>query len=548
MPNLEHVSPVMAQAATLEGLGLNPFRLFGLRVDLTNKELDQAIKDLRIQMELGAELSHAFALGTVEVSTLIQANQRLRDPVQRLCDECFWFWPMDMGQQDAALDLIATGDKAGAKTAWKEFLGHPDWGPIASHNLAILELFESFDDSTDLSRFASNAKDFLGNAVCSNRLKARLRTIDDPRLPRNSGPAILRELRRAMAGNQIRIGLDRLTQGDTVRGNRNLRCARTIADDEELTGTLAEEALESDFRRLEAKAELNVEKAKDAEWKSLAQETHQLIDRLKPFPSLEGRGKIIGNHSARTLRGIFIYAYNEKNQRKKALQIAEVARKLAYDDFLQKLEDDIKAIKEGVEDEASDAAYGAIKTRIDALDGSSDTSRLTSEGRSILSALNAAVDSGQPKARADILYCNLGWLIRGKAIKANNEQRDAEAARTLIYLAQDVVKNSESRGLVQNELRLKLQQDAITLAQNAVQPRPTARPQRYPSGHVNEDDSYPYPPRRFVPPPLYQAPPTQSSGSCLLPFVALLCLTGAAGTAAPSALHNLQNLIKLFLP
>ena len=548
MANLEHVSPVMSQAATLEGLGLNPFRLFGLRVDLTNKELDQAIKDLRIQMELGAELSHAFALGTVEASTLIQANQRLRDPVQRLCDECFWFWPMDMGQQDAALDLIATGDKAGAKTAWKEFLGHPDWGPIASHNLAILELFESFDDSTDLARFASNAKDFLGNAVCSNRLKARLRTIDDPRLPRNSGPAILRELRRAMAGNQIRIGLDRLTQGDTVRGNRNLRCARTIADDEELTGTLAEEALESDFRRLEAKAELNVEKAKDAEWKSLAQETHQLIDRLKPFPSLEGRGKIIGNNSAKVLRLVSIHHYNEKKKRKKALEIAEQARKLAYDDVLQKIDDDIKTIKEGIEGEERDAAYGPIRTRIEALDDSSDTNRLTSEGRSILEALNSTVDSGKTKAWAEILYRNLGWLLRSKAIKANNELRDPAAARTLVYLAQNVVKNAENRGMSMDELRLKLQQDAITLAQNAVQPRPTARPQRYPSGHVNEDDSYPYPPRRFVPPPLYQAPPTHSSGSCLLPFVALLCLTGAAGTAAPSALHNLQNLIKLFLP
>lgn len=548
MPNLEHVSPVMSQAATIDGLLLNPFRIFGLRVDLTNKELDQAIKDLRIQMELGAELSHAFALGTVEASTLVQANQRLRDPVQRLCDECFWFWPMDMGQQDAALDLIATGDKAGAKAAWKEFLGHPDWGPIASHNLAILELFESFDDSTDLARFASNANDFLGSSACSNRLKARLRTIDDPRLPRNSAPAILRELRYAMAGNQIRIGLDRLTQGDSVRGNRNLRCARTIADDEELTGTLAEEALESDFRRLEAKAELDVEKAKDAEWKSLAQETHQLIDRLKPFPSLEGRGKIIGNNSAKVLRLVSIHHYNEKKKRKKALEIAEQARKLAYDDVLQKIDDDIKTIKEGIEGEERDAAYGPIRTRIEALDDSSDTNRLTSEGRSILEALNSTVDSGKTKAWAEILYRNLGWLLRSKAIKANNELRDPAAARTLVYLAQNVVKNAENRGMSMDELRLKLQQDAITLAQNDVQPRPTARPQRYPSGHVNEDDSYPYPPRRFVPPPRYQAPPTQSSSSCLLPFVALLCLTGAAGYAAPAALHNLQNLIRLFLP
>ena len=547
MPNLEHVSPVMSQAAIIDGLLLNPFRIFGLRVDLTNKELDQAIKDLRIQMELGAELSHAFALGTVEASTLVQANQRLRDPVQRLCDECFWFWPMDMGQQDAALDLIATGDKAGAKTAWKEFLGHPDWGPIASHNLAILDLYESFDDSSELAGFGQHAKDFLSSNVCVNRLKERLRTIDDPRLPRNSAPDILKELRYAMAGNQIRIGLDRLTQGDSVRGNRNLRCARTIADDDDLTGTLAEEVLENDFRRLETKAELDVEKAKDAEWKSLAQETHQLIDQLKPFPSLEGRGKIIGNNSAKVLRLVSIHHYNEKKKRKKALEIAEQARKLAYDDVLQKIEDDIKTIKEGIEGEERDAAYGPIRTRIEVLDDSNDTNRLTSEGRSILEALNSTVDSGRTKAWAEVLYRNLGWLLRSKAIKANNELRDPAAARSLVYLAQNVVKNAESRGMSMDELRLKLQQDAITLAQNDVQPRPTARPVRATyRGHVNEDDSYP--PPRFVPPPFCAQHTPSPSSSCLLPLVAILCLTGAATYAAPSAIHNLQHLIKLFLP
>ncbi len=54
MPNLEHVSPVMSQCATLDGLRQNPFRIFGLRVDLTSKELSEAIKDLSLQMEFGA--------------------------------------------------------------------------------------------------------------------------------------------------------------------------------------------------------------------------------------------------------------------------------------------------------------------------------------------------------------------------------------------------------------------------------------------------------------------------------------------------------------
>ena len=171
MPNLEHISPVMSQCATLEGLRQNPFRIFGLRVDLNSKELTEAIKDLSIQIEFGTELTHAFALGTIESSAIVQANQRLRDPVQRICDECFWFWPMDIATNDVALDLIASGDKAGAKAAWKEFIGHPEWGPIASHNLAILDMYESFDDSTELDGLGTNAKAFLVNSVCINRIK-----------------------------------------------------------------------------------------------------------------------------------------------------------------------------------------------------------------------------------------------------------------------------------------------------------------------------------------------------------------------------------------
>lgn len=544
MPNLEHVSPVMSQCATLEGLGLNPFRLFGLRVDLTSKELDHAIKDLRVQMEFGAELPHAFALGTVEATTLMQANQRLRDPVQRLCDECFWFWPMDMGQQDVALDLIASGDKAGAKAAWKESLDHPEWGPLAAHNLAILGLYESFDDSTELAGFGASAKQFLESSACVNRLKARLRTIDDPRLPRNAARAIMDEMKRAMAANQVRIGLDRLAQGDSIRGNRNLRCARTIADDEELLGVIAEEALESDFRRLESKADLDIEKAKDAEWKSLAEDTLQLIDRLKPFTALASRAEIIGNNAAKTLRSISIYTYNKKDDRKKALQIAEIAYKLASGELLDKIKEDIKTVKEGVEAEECEAAFEPIRLRIEALNESSDTGRLTTEGRSILNALNAKVDGGKSKQWAAGLYRNLGWLIRGKAIKANNELRDANSARLLVYLAQEVVKDGESRQMDLNELRLKLQQDAITLAQNAVQPRPTR------NTGVPYVGSVPSPARtRRYEPPVYQAPQTHSSGSsCLIPLVAILCLTGAAGYAAPMVLQSAHTFLKTLLP
>lgn len=511
MPNLEHVSPVMSQCATHEGLRQNPFRIFGLRVDLTSKELAEAIKDLSIQMEFGAELPHAFTLGAVDASVLSQANQRLRDPVQRLCDECFWFWPMDMGQQDAALDLIANGDKAGAKAAWREFLGHPEWGPIASHNLAVLELYESFEDPTALERFGANAKDFLASDVIVNRVKARLRTIDDPRLPRNSAPAILAELRHAMTANQVRIGLERIAQGDTVRGQRHIRCSRSIADSEELHGAIAEEAFENDLRRLEAKNTLDIETATEAEWRALAQDAFKVIDSMQPFPSLAGRAQIVGNNAARVLRSISIHTYNEKKNRRKALEIAEMAHKLAHGDVLQKISDDIKTVKEGIESEQADAIFDPIYKRIEKLNSSRDCNLIANEARAILASINSAVNAGHSKKRADVLYHNLGWALRSRAIEAYNTRNDMGAARLLIHLAQEVASDSEKRGLRQLELRSKLYEDSAALDRNAMAS-------------------------------------SQSSGSCLIPLVAILCLTGAATYAAPTAIQSVNYLIKTLLP
>jgi len=443
---------------------------------------------------------------------MVQANQRLRDPVQRICDECFWFWPMDIGTNDVALDLIASGDKAGAKAAWKEFIGHPEWGPIASHNLAILDLYESFDDSTELDGLGTNAKAFLVNSVCINRIKSRLRTIDDPRLPRNSASGILEEMRCAMTVNQIRIGLERISQGDTVRGRRNIRCAGIIADNKELLGRIAETELGSELRRLETKNKLNIESATNDEWMNLAQEALKVIERMQHFSVLESQSQIVGNNTARVLRDISIHLYNKKNNRKKALQVAELARVLASGDLLQKINDDIITVKEGIEGEQDSNVFNPIHTRIENLSNFSPHN-CGALARSILREINAAVNTGHSKKRADVLYHNLGWALRSKAIDSNNKYSDATTARQLLNLAEEVVRDSETRGLNQSELKYKLMQDSATLSEIASVSRRQA-----------------------------------SAGNCLVPLVAILCLTGAAGYAAPIAIHGVQNLITALLP
>jgi len=524
MPNLDHILPALSQGATFEGLSQNPFRIFGLRVDLTNKELDNAIKDLRVQMEFDAQLSHAFALGVLEPSVLVQSSQRLKDPVQRICDECFWFWPMDLGTQDVALDLIANGDKEGAKAAWREFLGHPDWGPIASHNLAILGLYESFDDSAELEAYGTNAKEFLNSDVCVNRLKARLRTLDDPRLPRNSAPDIIAALRRAMVAVQVRIGLERIAQQDTVRGHRNIRCARNLAHDEQLLGEIVEGELEGELERLEAKNAVQIEKATDADWNGLFELARELIGKMQPFRALEARCELVGNRTATVLRRISIYTYNQKKNRRKALEIARKAHQLATGDLLQKINDDIKTVEEGIASERDDQLFDALHGRIEKLGEMTPGSAMAQEGQAILAAINHAVNAGGSKQRADVLYHNLGWCLRGKAVKVFNEREDLSTAQLLVSAAQDVVADSERRGMRQDELKRKLREDSATLDRNASAAQRQANARNW-----------------------NQGAPAQSGG-CLVPLVAILCLTGAAGYAAPYAAHTIQDLLKHFLP
>ena len=533
MPNLEHISPVMSQSATLEGLRQNPFRIFGLRVDLTSKELSEAIKDLSIQMELGAELTHAFALAAVDATVLAQANQRLRDPVQRLCDECFWFWPMDMGAQDVALDLIANGDKNGAKEAWREFLGHPEWGPIASHNLAILHMYESFEDSMELEKYGLSATDFLSSDICVGRIKARLRTLDDPRLPRNSAEAIKEQLRDSMAAYQVRVGFERIWDEDNVRGHRNIRCARNIAGGEEALGSVIGDFLENDFRRLEAKCSVSTENATEADWRSLAEETLRIITLIQPFPSLANRIEVIGNNAARKLRSISIHTYNDKDQRKKALEIAELAHKLAYGEVLKKINEDISAVKSGIFEEECEASFGPIMQHMKSVEESFMMRWVISEGRSLLAALNAAVDEGKPKDRASRIYNNLGWLIRGKAIHANNTHHDAGTARILIFLALEVVNHSESRGLPQDELKLRLEDDCVALGITREQLRKSRESQANARSAAERSRAAGS-----------NQPGAVPKGSCLIPIIVTLCLTGATAYAVPSAIHNINILIK----
>lgn len=124
----------------------NAFRIAGLFVDASIREVKRRIDDLKHAEEMGdaeKEHCHAFALKPPpKLEQIREAALKLQDPERRIVDEFFWFWPMQWGKgkHDEALLALANGDRKVPHRIWANGLSENDVekAVICKHNLAIL--------------------------------------------------------------------------------------------------------------------------------------------------------------------------------------------------------------------------------------------------------------------------------------------------------------------------------------------------------------------------------------------------------------------------
>ena len=83
--------------ADLELYRKNPFRVTGLPVDASPKEIGKLTDRLKMFAELGNAWEHqqfAFSLDqTPPIEEIREAAQTLRDPEKKITYGFFWFWP-----------------------------------------------------------------------------------------------------------------------------------------------------------------------------------------------------------------------------------------------------------------------------------------------------------------------------------------------------------------------------------------------------------------------------------------------------------------------
>src|ERR1017187_5902489 len=150
----------------------NSFRVSGLPVDATTREISKHIDKLKQMTELGLGGGARRGPLTLEPpptpDDIREAHQNLKDPERRILDEFFWFWPEDFGssQTDPSIQALAAGDCDTALAIWKAKETSPSDGVVAMHNIAVFWHVKALDTETKPG-FKPLAQ--IGRASCRER-------------------------------------------------------------------------------------------------------------------------------------------------------------------------------------------------------------------------------------------------------------------------------------------------------------------------------------------------------------------------------------------
>jgi len=130
------------EACTLVLYQKNIFRVTGLPVDATSKEILRQAQKLQMLKEMGGGSigpQSAFALAVSPTTDEIRdALSRMKEPEKRIIDEFFWYWPEEFGasKSDPAIQAMRAGDSEQAVRLWRDREKNGSY--VALHNMAIM--------------------------------------------------------------------------------------------------------------------------------------------------------------------------------------------------------------------------------------------------------------------------------------------------------------------------------------------------------------------------------------------------------------------------
>jgi hypothetical protein len=212
----------------------NAFRIIGIHIDATARDIAKQMAQRKLRAELGdtsTGTNPLFGDDAPSIDRQRDAELQLRDPAARLVHELFWFWPMD-GRgcaSDPALHALAAGNTATAEKLWRAMESNPQSGGIASHNIAVrwhiaaLQLESKLTGKPDEKSRETLAQCWNSSLKRWNRLRsddafwhfiaARVVALDDPRLSLGHVAGLRRHFAAAIGGINVELVIKHTESG-----------------------------------------------------------------------------------------------------------------------------------------------------------------------------------------------------------------------------------------------------------------------------------------------------------------------------------------------
>jgi hypothetical protein len=235
----------LLSAARPEMYRRNAFRIAELPVNVPNKDLDRRQRMIEGAMKMGAAIQRGpyralpFA-DSASPEFLGEAMSRLREPVQRIIDELFWFWPSEnpAGGVDPPIALLSENQVRPAFEAWKKQGATGDPKGIATHNLAVLSHLTALElEEPDSAKALKDVKPEEAGGFWSlayrtwkliletepfwKLLENRIGELNDPRLTTAASRRIRRTLPLALLSINARLAIQAAEKGDAAASDRH---------------------------------------------------------------------------------------------------------------------------------------------------------------------------------------------------------------------------------------------------------------------------------------------------------------------------------------
>jgi len=359
----------LLEIATLNLYQTNAFRITGLDVDSSLREVSKEAEKLEMMLKLGRTPATNGIFPPSEpptIESVKKALQSLKDPESRLVQEMFWFWPCSgNSKNDPALQAMRQQQYKTAVDLWTKTIDSGNG--IAIHNLAVFYHLGALDSAVRRSKSVQatspeeiylwgSAYQYWKALIDRNdfwkALVERIRTINDPRLSVETSKRIWVTLPNAITGINAQQAVAAAERSDFEEAAKHRKLMYTSAFGEGLATEETRRALLHTKDEIERLCE-NAEKEARATPKAANVVARRLFDEkgrlLKALNYLLGIGDTmcdaVHDRVAEAGRSCMVDYVNETEDWKGASLVFEECLALAEGKALRlRLEEDLEII------------------------------------------------------------------------------------------------------------------------------------------------------------------------------------------------------------